>query len=108
MHFYADEDFAYPVVEELRRLGHDVLTVQEDGKHAVPDHEVLAVAHSQIRVMLTYNRRHFEKLHRGDQIHSGIVSCTRDSDFQSQAARIHDAFSALSMGRWCLRVNRNP
>ena len=26
MLLYADEDFPYPVVEELRRLGHDVLT----------------------------------------------------------------------------------
>jgi hypothetical protein len=26
---YADEDFPRPVVEELRRLGHDVLTVQD-------------------------------------------------------------------------------
>ena len=34
MLLYADEDFPYPVVEELRRLGHDVLTVQEDGRHA--------------------------------------------------------------------------
>ncbi len=29
---YADEQFPYPVVEVLRRLGHDVLTVQESGK----------------------------------------------------------------------------
>lgn len=29
---YADEDFPYPVVLELRRLGHEVLTVQEAGK----------------------------------------------------------------------------
>lgn len=28
---YADEDFDYPVVEELRQLGHDVLTVPEAG-----------------------------------------------------------------------------
>ena len=30
--FYADENFRYPVVEELRRLGHDVLTTQEVGR----------------------------------------------------------------------------
>jgi Domain of unknown function (DUF5615) len=28
---YADEHFPAPVVEELRRLGHDVKTVQESG-----------------------------------------------------------------------------
>ena len=29
---HADGDFALPVVLELRRLGHDVLTVQEAGR----------------------------------------------------------------------------
>ena len=29
---YADENVPFPVVEELRRLGHDVLTIFEDGK----------------------------------------------------------------------------
>ncbi|MHB1560783.1 MAG: DUF5615 family PIN-like protein [Isosphaeraceae bacterium] len=29
---YSDEDFSYPVVEELRRLGHDVLTVRRRGR----------------------------------------------------------------------------
>ena len=43
---YANENFPLPVVEELRRLGHDVRTVQEMGKgnQAVPDEEVLAFA----------------------------------------------------------------
>jgi len=30
--FYADENFDYPVVERLRVLGHDVLTVQAAGE----------------------------------------------------------------------------
>jgi Domain of unknown function (DUF5615) len=34
MNLYADENFPLPVVQELRRLGHDVLTAQEDGKQA--------------------------------------------------------------------------
>ena len=29
--FYADENFRLPVVEALRRLGHDVMTCQEAG-----------------------------------------------------------------------------
>jgi len=32
MQLYADEDFPLPVVEELRRLGHDVITAQQDGR----------------------------------------------------------------------------
>jgi len=106
MQLYADEDFALPVVEDLRRLGHDVLTVQEDGRTSIPDPDVLARAHSLGRAVLTYNRRHFERLHRQGAAHSGILSATRDSDFPGLAARIHARLAGLSPGRWCVRVNR--
>jgi len=43
---YSDEDFSYPAVEELWKLGHDVLTAQEAGQanHGVTDSAVLAFA----------------------------------------------------------------
>jgi len=43
---YANENFPLPAVEELRRLGHDVLTSYESGRagQAVPDEDVLAFA----------------------------------------------------------------
>ncbi len=44
MLLYADEDFAFPAVEELRVRGHDVLTAQEDGRTAMPDAVILARA----------------------------------------------------------------
>src|SRR5882757_1534902 len=100
MLLYADEDFSYPVVETLRELGHDVITAQEDGRASAPDPDVLTRAHSLGRVVLTHNRRHFERLHRQGTAHSGIVSCTRDGDFPALACRIHDALVALSPGRW--------
>ena len=42
--FYADEQFPFPVVELLRALGHDVLTVQEaeNADQGISDEEVLA------------------------------------------------------------------
>src|ERR1700722_2731008 len=108
MLLYADEDFSYPVVEELRRLGHDVMTAQEDGRTATPDPDILARAHSLGRVVLTYNRRHFERLHRQGVGHSGILSATHHSDFPGLAARIHAALTGLTPGRWCIRINRPP
>jgi len=38
---YANENFPLPVVEELRRLGHDVLTMREAGQasESMPDEE---------------------------------------------------------------------
>ena len=106
MLLYADEDYSYPVVEELRDLGHDVITVQEDGRTSSPDPDVLTRAHSLGRAVLTYNRRDFERLHRQGALHSGILSSTQDGDFPALARRIHDALAVQSPGRWCIRVNR--
>jgi predicted nuclease of predicted toxin-antitoxin system len=78
--FYADEQFPLPVVELLRNLGHDVLTVQEAGNanQRIPDEQVLAFAVSQERAILTINRIDFIRLHRRDDQHFGIVVCTID------------------------------
>ena len=108
MLLYADEDFPLPAVQELRRLGHDVLTAQQDGRTATPDPDVLARAHALGRAVLTYNRRHYERLHRQGAAHSGILSATHDSDFPCVAARIHARLAGLSPGPWRLRVNRPP
>jgi predicted nuclease of predicted toxin-antitoxin system len=58
---YADEQYPYPVVEYLRALGHNVLTVQEAGKanQKVPDSEVLAFATIEQRAVVTQNRKDF-------------------------------------------------
>ncbi len=66
---------AVPVVEKLRALGYDVLTIQETGKanQAVPDDKVLEFAATENRALLTLNRRHFIRLHREHPQHAGIV-----------------------------------
>ncbi len=106
MELYADEDFPYPVVEELRRLGHDVLTAEEDGRRATPDADILARAHSLGRPVVTHNRWDFERLHRQGDDHSGIIAATRDDDVGALAARIHGVVAGVTPGRWRLRVNR--
>jgi hypothetical protein len=109
MLLYADEDFPLPVVEELRRLGHDVITAQEDGRIQTPDADVLARAHALGRAVLTHNRRHFERLDRQGAAHSGILSATQDANNHlALAGRIQAALVGRSPGRWCLRVNRPP
>ena len=93
---YSDEDFSYPVVEELRRLGHAVLTAQEAGQGnlRIADSAVLACAGAQGRAVLTFNRRHFIKLHRNVSRHHGILVCTRDNDVLGLALRIHQAITS--------------
>jgi len=74
--FYSNENFPLPVVEALRRLGHEVLTTQETGEvvRAQPDAAVLAFAATTDRVLLTLNRRHFIRLHLDGTPHAGIVT----------------------------------
>jgi predicted nuclease of predicted toxin-antitoxin system len=106
---YSNENFPLPVVEELRRLGHDVLTIQETGKagQAVKDEMVLAYAVANGRALLTLNRKHFVRLHGIMRQHDGIIVCTLDADFPGQAARIHAAVEAAGDLRGQLvRINR--
>ena len=106
---YANENFALPVVLELRRLGHDVLTTHEAGRsdQSIPDDEVLEFAAAENRAVLTLNRKHFIRLHREDADHQGIIVCTYDPNFAMQAARINAVFQEQTplSGR-LLRVNR--
>ena len=106
---YTNENFPLPAAEELRRLGHDVLTVQEAGYsgRAVPDTQVLEFAKSQNRAVVTLNRKHFLRLHEEQPDHSGVVVCTFDPDFARQAHRIHDAVREReSLAGQLVRVNR--
>ena len=103
---YANENFPFPVVEELRRLGHDVATVQETGKaeQAWPDDEVLAFAANSGRILLTINRKHFIRPHSQGAQHTGMFACTLDPDFIAQAKRTDAALSADD--NWHMRLVR--
>lgn len=105
---YADENFPFPVVEELRRLGHDVVTLQEQGYggQALPDEDVLRLASAAARALLTINRKHFVLLHRANPNHGGIIVCSFDPDFAGQASRIHAAVeSQEDLSGQLMRVN---
>ena len=107
---YADEDFPGPVVDILRDLVHDVMTVQEAGRTGGSDPQVLADATADGRAVLTHNHRHYKRLH-ATQSHAGIISCTRDKDdMPGLAQRIHDAISAApSLTNQFIRIIRpNP
>ncbi len=106
---YSNENFPLPVVEELRQLGHDILTIQETGKaeQAMTDEEVLEFANEKQRILLTLNRRHFIRLHNKRQPHAGILACTFDPDFSAFAARIDKAFrEETNFTKKVVRINR--
>ena len=93
---YADGNFAIPVVEQLQRLGHDVLTafVAGQANRSVADQAVLRFAATERRALLSFNRLHFVRLHKAGTEHSGIIVCTFDIEFVALAGRIHEAISA--------------
>ena len=106
---YADENFPLPVVIELRRLGHDVVTAldADQANQRIPDEAVVAFATADDRAALTLNRNHFVRLHKQSTNHSGLIVCTFDADFIAQAARIDTAVRDLPQlnGR-LIRINR--
>jgi hypothetical protein len=106
---YTDEDFSFPVVVELRRLGHDVLTAQEAGQanQGIPDADQLAFAIARGRAVLTCNRVDYIKLHKKVQPHKGIIVCTRDDVVVALAVRIDRAIARCpTLDNLLLRINR--
>lgn len=106
---YANENFPLPVVEELRRLGHDVLTMQEAGQagQSMPDETVLTFAKMEGRALLSLNRKHFIRLHVINPDHAGIVVCSFDSDFAGMAQRVHEIIKSISqLSGQLFRINR--
>lgn len=106
---YSNENFPLPVVEALRRLGHDVLTTHDTGKSnaGIPDDEVLRFAIANDRAVLTHNRQDFIRLHRENPDHTGIIVCTDNPDFPALAAKLHSQLEMLtSLRGHLIRVNR--
>jgi hypothetical protein len=102
-HLFADENYPLPVVEELRGLGHDVVTMLQAGmaNQRIPDDALLAYATSQSRAVLTLNRRHFVRLHNSGARHAGIIVCTFDPDFGRTRDRRRSRVSFVSdSGVW--------
>ncbi len=95
---YTNENFFYAVVDILRDWGHDVLTTK-DARRAnlgIPDEEVLAFAVSENRIVLTFNYRHFIRLHRLYPQHAGIIVCSEDRNYEALAHRIQDALESCA------------
>jgi predicted nuclease of predicted toxin-antitoxin system len=103
---YSNENIPLPVVEALRTSGHDVVTSGR-ANQAISDKAVLEYARDEQRILLTFNRKHFMKLHRSDQNHAGIIVCTVDLDYNGSAQRIHALLETIDDANGQLfRVNR--
>jgi hypothetical protein len=107
---YTNENFRKRIVETLREFGHDVLTSfeAENANLSIPDEKVLEFAHENNRIVLTFNRKDFIRLHNQNLTHSGIIVCTEDKDNIALAQRIHDEILLLkgNTDNQLIRVNR--
>ena len=111
MDLYADENFPLRVVEELRRLGIDVLTAFEDGRanQSITDEGILARPMELRRAVVTLNRRDFKRLHRQVPSHSGIIICTEDPDRLNQAQTIAQSIvDAVELQGKLILIYRRP
>ena len=107
---YADEDFSLPVVDGLpprSRCRHG--PASRPGEQGRQRSGRAGLRRRGGTGILTFNRRHFIRLHRTHPVHDGIIVCTRDGDTAALAGRIHQAVLAAPQpaGR-LLRVNRSP
>jgi hypothetical protein len=93
---YTDENVPAPLVDELVRLGHEVLTAQADGRanQKIADADALARATALGRAVLTNNWWDFVRLHRQSASHAGLVVFPNDPDHAALAGRINAAVAA--------------
>jgi hypothetical protein len=74
---YLDEDVYAAVAAGLRRRGFDVLTTVEASRSGAGDDDQLRFAAEQERVIVTFNRGDFARLHsehlQAGNTHAGIV-----------------------------------
>ncbi len=98
-----DEDTqARPLVNLLRQAGHDVLTIQEASRNGATDAQVLALARSENRCLLTHNCDDFRALHQNDSQHPGILAVYREHDVSKNMSRaeIVQAIANVEASGW--------
>jgi len=62
---FSDEDFYIgKFAHDIRYLGYDVVDVLDEGLLGYPDDALLEFAINEKRAFLTFNRRHFVRIHK--------------------------------------------
>lgn len=83
----ADEGIDRPVVEALRNVAWDIKYILEISP-GIPDDEVLALANSEQRVLLTQDKDFGELIFRLRSIHSGVILIRLEGFNPGQKAEI--------------------
>lgn len=117
MNLLADESVDQPIVDRLRRDGHDVDYVAELSP-SISDDEVLQTANSKNSLLLTGDKDFGELVFRQGRVHDGVVlvrllglpsNLKADivaETFRDRGAELSGAFTVISPGM--VRIRRNP
>jgi predicted nuclease of predicted toxin-antitoxin system len=110
MNFVADESCAKPVIQALRKAGHDVVAIAEIAKGAT-DEQVLQRALDDKRVLITEDRDFGELVYAHGHSAAGVIlvrfpswarntkAATVVEAVSKLASRLKDAFTVVEPGR---------
>ena len=79
MKFLLDESAEYRIASFLRDHGHDVTAIAHDYPASLVDEDVLSIAHSEQRIVITNDSDFGELVFRDQQPHSGVILSPRPS-----------------------------
>ena len=68
-----DENIDLRLAQFLEERGHQVTSIARDYNHALPDYEVLALAVSEERILITHDRDFGELVFARGHSHTGVV-----------------------------------
>ncbi|MEZ4554203.1 MAG: DUF5615 family PIN-like protein [Dehalococcoidia bacterium] len=117
MRFLLDESVDARLQGYLQRNGHDVTSIRLDHRPGMPDHEVLALAHDEARILLTNDRDFGELIFRERLPHQGVIllrlqSVTLDAKVNAMhdvlTHHSHELNAFLVVSEAGVRVRRHP
>jgi predicted nuclease of predicted toxin-antitoxin system len=91
MKFLLDQNAERRIAPFLRNLGHDVKVVAVDFPPDIPDHEVLAYAYKEQRILITNDKGDFgELIFKDFHPHAGVILLRRmkPGDMQAKLDRL--------------------
>jgi predicted nuclease of predicted toxin-antitoxin system len=98
MKFCVDENIPRITVDELRRLGHDVLDIRESPKQGLTDDLLWKEAQSEHRILVTTDKGFVS--HRNENHHGVLIVRLRQPNEQKIHARVLQALNQFPEKNW--------
>ena len=94
MKFLLDENVDLPLADYLNDLGHDATSIVSDYTRSIKDHEVLEIARSEHRILLTNDKDFGTLIYQQQLEHTGVIFFRlRDEDIPAKIARLEAVLS---------------